>query len=252
MISCKMITHGRVHLLEEALHSFLLQEDAQDTELIIVNDCPGQTLIFEHPRVKIFNLNEIFETIGEKENFALEQCSGDTFVVWDDDDIALPNHIQNIKKYFVPGSNLLHWERAAYYNEPEISGLVGVGNSGIVYSKKAWLEIGKSPIENAGGDMTLVNRIRALNPSKVVHATPPDSEISWFYRWSTPYNYHQSGMGTDTPDRLSIVIRNAGYVKEQIGKGIFPKGKIYLKPHWRHDYNQMLKDYVSRIHNPNV
>lgn len=247
MISAKMITHGRVHLLIEALHSFLLQENAQDSELIIVNDCPAQNLIFDHPKVKIFNFKDIFETIGEKENFALEQCQGDTFIVWDDDDIALPNHINNVKKYFVPSSNLLHWSNAVYYNEPDITAVTGIGNSGIVYSRKAWLEIGKSPIENAGGDMTLVNRIRALDPSKVIHAAPSNEEVSWFYRWSTPHNYHQSGMGTDTPDRLNVVIRNAGYVSEQINKGVFPKGDIYLKPHWRHDYQKMLKDYVRKI-----
>ncbi len=56
MISAKCITHGRVHLLEEALNSFLLQDDPEDTELVIVNDYSHQRLIFDHPRVKIYNL----------------------------------------------------------------------------------------------------------------------------------------------------------------------------------------------------
>ena len=90
--SCKMITHGRVHLLQEALHSFLIQENSEDTELVIVNDYPYQSLIFDHPRVKIFNFDSIFKTIGDKENFAIEQCSGEVIVVWDDDDIALENN----------------------------------------------------------------------------------------------------------------------------------------------------------------
>jgi len=245
MLSCKMITHGRVHLLEEALNSFLLQNDPEDTELVIVNDYPHQFLIFDHPRVKIYNMETIFPSIGQKENYALELCSGDTFVVWDDDDLAMPNHLNNIRKFFVPGSNLMHWNRAVFYNEPVISAITGVGNSGIVYSKDAWLKIGKTPIENAGYDLNLVSKIRDLDPSKVIHADPPDNEVSWWYRWATPQNYHQSGMGTDTPDRKNVVLRNYEYVESQRKFGKIPVGDIYLKPHYRFDYPKILKDYVS-------
>ena len=36
-------------------------------EMIIVNDYPHQKLYFEHPKVKIYNLDTTFQTIGEKE-----------------------------------------------------------------------------------------------------------------------------------------------------------------------------------------
>lgn len=244
-LSLKCITAGRVHLLEEALYSFLHLYDVENAELIIVNDYPHQKLIFEHPNVKIFNFDELFPTIGHKENFALEQCSGDTFVVFDDDDIALPNHLNNIRKYFVEGTNLLHWKNAAFYNIPHITKLTQVGNSGIVYSKNAWLKIGKSPLENAGGDQTLVKSIKSLNPDKVVWANPSNNEVSWFYRWATPLNYHQSGLGTDTPDRDNIVIRNFKYLEDLRRKRMIPTGEIVLNPHWSYDYSQMLKDYVK-------
>ncbi len=247
MISAKCITHGRVHLLEEALNSFLLQDDPEDTELVIVNDYSHQRLIFDHPRVKIYNLDTMFPSIGEKENYALDLCSGDTFVVWDDDDLAMPNHLNNIRKFFVPGSNLMHWNKAVFYNEPNISGIIGVGNSGIVYSKEAWLKIGKSPLENAGGDQTLTAKLRALDTSKIVHAEPPDNEVSWWYRWATPQNYHQSGMGTDTPDRPNVVLRNHDYVESQRYQGLIPTGNIVLKPNYRFDYPKMLKDYVKSL-----
>lgn len=242
--SAKMITHGRVHLLQEALHSFLIQKDLEDTELVIVNDYPYQSLIFDHPRVKIFNFDRIFKTIGDKENFAIEQCSGDTIIVWDDDDIALPHHLNNIRKYWKDDSNLLHWHNAIYYNEPEITSLMGVGNSGIVYSKKAWEAIGKSPIMNAGGDMQLVTDIKKLDADKVVYAHPPNEEVSWFYRWRLPLCYHQSGMGTDTPDRVDIVRRNHDYIESQRKLGYIPTGDIHLKPKWRADYKKLLENYI--------
>src|SRR6187399_181800 len=107
-VSWKCITYGRTHLIVEMLQSFLLQEDADDSEMIIVNDYPLQKLIFDHPRVKIYNLDETFTLIGEKENFAINRCSGEIIVVADDDDIALPWHTKNIRKYFKEDTNLLH------------------------------------------------------------------------------------------------------------------------------------------------
>lgn len=240
-----MITYGRVHLLQEALYSFLNLED-NDSELIIVNDYPLQNLIFDHPQVKIYNLDKTFETIGEKENYAIEKCSGDLIAVFDDDDIALPNHLNNIKKFWLDDEvNLLHWQKAVYYNEPNITAITSVGNSGIVYSKKAWERIGKSPLENAGGDMTLVVAIRKLDLNGIVLASPDDKNVSWFYRWATPFNYHQSGMGTDDGTRPNIVMRNAEYVESLRIQGIIPVGNVKLKPKWNHDYSKMLKDYVN-------
>lgn len=245
-LSYKTLTYGRVHLLEEALYSFL-QQDFEDKEMIIVNDYPLQKLVFDHPQVKIFNLDETFPIIGQKENFAIERCSGDIIVTGDDDDIALPWHFKNIVK-FLAGNiwedpDLLLWGKAVYYNEPEITAITGVGNSGFCFSKEAWRRVGKSPLENSGGDMTFVNKLRQ---GKVVNAYPPDEEVSWFYRWSLPMCYHSSGMGTDTPDRDSIVVRNARYIEQQRRLGNIPTGEIHLKPHWRHDYVKMLQDFIKK------
>jgi hypothetical protein len=66
-ISCKCITYGRVDLLEESLYSFLNQNYDGDSEMLIVNDYPEQKLYFDHPKVRIINLDKTFETIGEKE-----------------------------------------------------------------------------------------------------------------------------------------------------------------------------------------
>ena len=73
MISFKTTTYGRVSFLEECLQSFLQQEYSGDSEMVIINDYPLQKLIFDHPKVRIFNLDETFGIIGEQENFADEQ-----------------------------------------------------------------------------------------------------------------------------------------------------------------------------------
>jgi cellulose synthase/poly-beta-1,6-N-acetylglucosamine synthase-like glycosyltransferase len=240
-----MITYGRVEFLEESLHSFLIQDYPGEKELVIVNDYPLQKLVFDHPDVTIYNLDETFKTIGEKENYAIERCSGELIAVWDDDDVALSNHLSNIVKFWRPDANILHWENGVFYNEPSITNIMGLGNSGIVYSKKAWEAIGKSPIQNAGGDMTLVVALQNLGRQGVVLASPPNKECSWFYMWGGR-GYHQSGQGTDTEGRPNIIQRHSEYIEDLRRKNLIPTGDIQLNPHWNKDYAQMLKDYVSK------
>ena len=245
-ISCKCITYGRVKFLEESLFSFLNQKYDGKKELIIVNDYPEQTLIFEHPEVKIFNLNETFKTIGEKENFAVSKCSGDLIAVWDDDDIALSNHLNNISKFFINGSHLLHWQKGVYYNEPNITAITSLGNSGIVYSKKIWEEIGGHPLENAGYDTTFVDTIYKKTKSRgIVKASPSNDEVSWFYMWGGR-DYHMSGMGTDTPNRKNVVERHREHIESQKNRGNIPVGDIVLEPKWNKDYQKLLNDFIKK------
>lgn len=243
MISCKMITYGRVEFLEESLHSFLIQEYDGDRELVIINDYPLQKLVFDHPLVRIINLDRTFDCLGEKENFATQQCRGDIIAQWDDDDMALPNHLSNIEKYFTKDSDLLHWHNAIMMNAPNIQGLCGVGNSGIVYSRKIWEKIGGYPMENAGYDMTYVVTIKS-NSENIVFAHPPNEEVSWIYVWGGR-GYHCSGMGTDTPDRPNVIKRHSEHIERLRQEGQIPTGEIVLKPHWKYDYNKMLKEYLN-------
>lgn len=249
--SWKVITYGRVDRIVEILHSFLIQEDNSDCEMVIVNDYPLQKLIFDHPKVKIYNLDRTFDTIGEKENFTIERCTGEVIVVADDDDIALPWHMNNIRQY--NDYNIIHWQRGVYYNEPTITAITSIGNSGIVYTKDVWEKIGKSPIMNAGGDSILTNKIHNLDKSKVIRATPKDDKVSWFYRWGSTHNpskgeiglYHQSGNGTDSPDRPNIIQRHSEYIENQRKQGNIPVGDIYLIPRWKYNYIDLLKSYLN-------
>lgn len=251
-----MLTAGRPHLLEEALYSFLNLEDSQDSELIIINDYPHQKLIFEHPRVRIVNSPELFPSIGEKDIFAHDLCQGDIILVFDDDDIALPHHLKNIEKY-MGDNDLLHWGNGGFYNE-EPGGIkldkplvqfTQLGNSGIVYTKKAYLEVGKSPVMNEGGDMILVHSLKALR-EKYLYAMPENKDISWLYRWSTPTSstgvgcYHQSGMGNWEPGRDDVRIRNFNYLENLRYSGMLPTGDIKLVPKWKHNYIELVKSYL--------
>lgn len=241
-ISCKCITYGRVEMLEESLHSFLQQDyPADKCELVIVNDYPLQTLKYDHPQVKIYNLNQTFTTIGAKENYATKLCQGDIICQWDDDDVALPNHLQNVAKHFTDDVNIIHWKTGIYYNEPNITEVGWIGNSGIVFRKSAWEAIGGHPIENAGYDMTFVNLLHKHGGRKFVEM--PKEEASWYYMWAGR-GYHMSGAGTDVPGKPNAIQRHSAHIEQLRAQGKIPIGETTLLPHWKKDYVKMLKDFL--------
>lgn len=241
-ISAKCITYGRVGLLEESLHSFLQQDYPGKKELIIVNDYPLQTLKFDHPEVKIYNLSHTFPTIGAKENFATELCNGEIICQWDDDDVALPNHMQNVADHFTDGSNILHWKTGVYYNEPNITEVGWIGNSGIVFRKTAWESIGGHPDENAGYDMTFVNKLHKLGG--VRFAEIAKEKASWFYMWGGR-DYHMSGNGTDVPGKPNVIQRHSSHIENLRKMGKIPTGDVQLSPNWKKDYIKMLQSFLA-------
>lgn len=241
-ISAKCITYGRLEWLEESLHSFLLQEGDYDAEIIIVNDYPLQKFEFSHPKVKIYNLDTTFTTIGEKENFAMSKCSGDVIIQWDDDDLALKNHLHNINTFFREDSSVLRWTNGVFYNHPNITAITALGNSGYVFSREAYNKVGGYPIENAGYDKSFMNKMNALEG--VVLAHPENKDVSWWYRWAGG-DYHMSGMGDEKEGQPNIIERNSEHVEKRRKKGLVPTGNIQLKPHWKNNYQQMLEKYIT-------
>ena len=243
-ISCKCITYGRVSTLEESIESVLKQDyPADKCELIIVNDYPLQTLVFDHPQIKIVNLDKTFDIIGEKENYATELCQGEIICQWDDDDVALSNHLQNVAKYMTDDVNIIHWEVGVLCHVTGIEHVGWVGNSGIVFRKSAWKAIGGHPLENAGYDMTFIERINEYGGR--LFANPPKEEASWFYMWGGR-GYHMSGEGTDHPEKLNAIQRHSAHIEKERRKGVIPVGEVKLNPHWVKDYPQMLKDFINK------
>lgn len=249
-ISAKCVTYGRIETLVESVYSFLTQKYPGKKELVIVNDYPKQTIIFDHPEVKVFNLNKTFKTIGEKDNFAVSKCSADIIAVWDDDDVALPNHLTNIAKFFKADTDLLHWQRGIFSNYGRITDITSLGNSGIVFSKKIWETLGGYPQENAGHDMSFVLSIKS-NSRNIVLASPPDNEVSWYYIWGGR-SYHMSGQGTDTENRPNIIQRHSEYIESQRIAGYIPTGEIHLQPKWNIDYEKLLKDFLEARKKPKI
>ena len=92
-----MPTFGRADYVAESIAMFL-EQDYPNKELIIVNDCPGQTLEGRFPNVRIINSPARWQHLGDKRNHAIELSNGEFIAVWDDDDVYLPwpgqSHVQ--------------------------------------------------------------------------------------------------------------------------------------------------------------
>lgn len=110
------LTYKRPELLEESVFS-VLQQTYQDFELLIINDCPFQKIKFDHSKVRIFNLDNKIETVGEKRNFGVKNAIGDLILQLDDDDLFLPEYLENLNDIIKHYDWLSTQRPIMYYND---------------------------------------------------------------------------------------------------------------------------------------
>lgn len=202
LISCLMPTYKRFpqagHLVNEAVGSFLAQNYMR-SELIILNDCPGQTLEISHPRIRVINSPERFATLGEKLNFAITEAQGEYVCRFDDDDISLPWRLRF-------SLNMLRRRQTASWQSAEIWFMSGSRlslSATTLYpapSKALWTRAVLDAVRgftemNSGQDMDLEDKMQKLG-FLVPRESVPAERIYYLYRW-TSQSYHLSISGSD-------------------------------------------------------
>ena len=229
-------TYNRVatnkYLLEECLESFLKQ-DYPNCELVIVNDHPKQAIVYDHPRVKIFNLSQRFKTLGEKLNAAVGFCSGEILMPCDDDDVALPNHVSDGVARL---GEFSYWNPKGYFyipatNKIQHPGAIGYSHNCSAFTKEAFEKVGGYPAISGPQDAAMDGKLRALNDtSPLVHAGP--EEWTFIYRFGQ-HNIHLSAF-SDTQKAYD------DYEKQAKASGVYQ-----LQPHWRYAYDDLAKRFVQ-------
>lgn len=240
-ISCLCLTYGMVELLEEALYSFLNIEYEGDYELVIINDFNKQKLHYDHPRVRIINLDKMFDYWGDKEQYGIDNCKYEYIQQFDNDDICFPKMLQEINNLFEDDFSLAHWANGLFWMGDKIEGQSSLGNSGIVFTKDIVKKIGRYPHNNNGADMFFLHKVNAAGKIGTMFPEEP----VWNYRWGQP-NYNLSGLGgpdEQRPLREQVVFRNARFIEDRIRSGLEKTGDIELKPHWKKDYYQIYQEY---------
>jgi len=228
LASCLCCTYGRVHLLEEAIESFLRQDYAGDKELVILNDLDTQELVFWHPEVCVVNVPRRFHTLGEKRNAVTALARGDVLTPWDDDDISLPwrlslsaERLQG-RRYWKPTA-AWSWRR----NRPmDVSRNRFHGQA--VFTRELFDEAGGYPHQQQSTDPALESKFGA---ARVCEDLAPE-QLFYIYRWGHG-TYHMSAHKADGAAQWAALKA--------------PRGRIELRPQWRADYVADARKAVAQL-----
>lgn len=239
-ISAFCATFGRVHCLEEAIESFLRQDYEGEKELIILNDFSGQTLHYDHPEVKIYNVVEQIKPLGAKFNATAALCTGDILCVWEDDDIYLPHRLSYTAKHFDYDAGMFHCGKGFIYD---------VQNKKYVITGNYFhcnLAISRELFDKIGGYSVKIDRcdidVNILTAARIasgygIHQIP-DSDIFYVYRWGETDSYHASGWGISEGVEASELAKKIVLDKQRSGAA--PMGDYTLKPHYQKEYAAMV------------
>lgn len=228
MISVLTLTYKRHHLLEEAIQSFLLQNN--DTcEMVVINDNAEVDYVFNHPNVRIINHKERFPSIAAKFEWGCKMCKHQYIYRLDDDDLLAPEALENVIKDINdnPGYEIYRCRGMHFFSENEYQGEGGSVNNGNVYHK-AYLDRIKFPNISIGED----SEITFGNNSKIYQSNLPHTMI---YRWGMG-TLHISGMGQVSNE---AVLDQADRVLDNT------TGVIELIPKFLNDYYSQLNKKAS-------
>jgi hypothetical protein len=224
MISVLTLTYKRHHLLEEAIQSFLSQNNLKDCEMVIINDNPDVEYVFDHPMVKIINYKNRFSSISEKLKWGYRQCKYDYIYRLDDDDLLAPWALKNVQIDIEvnPGYDVYRSEGMYFFVNNKFEKESSNINNGNVYTKEYLNRIewpDKSGNEDA--DITF-NHNAKIYESKLKH--------TMIYRWGMN-TFHISGMGIQSNE---TILNQADKVLDNT------KGEIALKPHFDNNYYEQI------------
>jgi glycosyltransferase involved in cell wall biosynthesis len=229
MISVLTLTYKRPHLLEEAIESFLRQRLDLDVEMVVINDNPEVDYVFEHPNVRIINHKIRFPSVSAKIEWGYKQCKYDFIYRLDDDDLlmswALEHVIADVNTH--SGYEIYRSKGMFFLMNNKYEGKKSNINNGNVYTK-AYLDRIKFPHKSGDEDV----EITFGNHAKIYESTLEDTMI---YRWGMN-TLHISGLGVQPSE---VVLAQADRVLDNT------KGVVHLKPHFLHDYYEMIKEKGS-------
>jgi glycosyltransferase involved in cell wall biosynthesis len=247
-VSCFCLTYGRPRILEEAIHSYLLQDYAGPKEMIVLNDYADQILAFDHPEVEVINLPKRFRTVGEKMNAAVALASHDLLFVWDDDDIYLPHRLSFSVANFDPAKGFFTAKRAWLWNAGQLSGpSVNLFHAGSCWSRSLFDAVGGYPAYGSGYDMIFEKQLERRFPGSTAPRLGELEEIYYIYRWVGTGSYHMSAFGGMESGQNVGQAEVAAAVEKQVRRGEIPLGRVVLQPHWKQDYPQLIVDHLATL-----
>lgn len=241
-ISCYCATYGRPkQLIENSIRCFLEQDYSGSKELVILNDCKHQQYIFDHPEVKIINLDEKIPNLGVKFNETVKLCKYDLLATWEDDDIFLKHRlsysIERLKKDLVFHTYDCFIEKKLQL----IQRYYAYCHSTHLIDKNLFYDIsGYDEMDIGHIDMKIMKKIN----DKVGHYTQQISNMKdrfYIYRWNTSGSYHASAAKPENSQAsLSTLVEQS--VVKKINEGLLESGNIVLNPKLSYNFYDYLPD----------
>jgi glycosyltransferase involved in cell wall biosynthesis len=189
----------------------------ENKELIVINDESNVEYKFDHPSVKIYNIEERFKSLSEKRNFSRNVVNGDYIFVTDDDDIFYRNHVTMLLKYHLTNNDYnIVFNKICHYSEHnmntvEINCQVAFNGSSI---KREYYLNNSFPSDiSCGEDQDFIKNAKIFGIY--------DEEPTYHIRWGNNI-HHISGMGGDGKESYKIY-GNLNEINEQKIIEITPK-----------------------------
>lgn len=231
------LTYKRFKLLEEAIYS-VLQQTHKEWELLVINDNPLQTLHYDHHQIRIFNLKEKFNTIGEKRNFGLRNANGDLIIQLDDDDLFLPDYLENLNAAIGDSDWIFAQKPILYYDSTDATILSPVPQfNTFVYRRSA--VVGKVEYQATNYDelTPFFDFVTKRLKSKGLYKQLKQDQYGYVYRqdMNGDRKYCMSKFVSETIDQQNEFLVGLGDTT----------GDITLVPHWRKHYPTIIKNNLK-------
>jgi glycosyltransferase involved in cell wall biosynthesis len=240
-VSCLCPTYGRPECVEEAIESFLRQDYRGAKELIVVNDLADQTLVCDHPDVRVINSKERITPLGGKFNAVAAMARGDVLFVWEDDDIYLPHRIS----YSIDRMRAGIWHTPIAWYEKDLGEVIPAQNlfhANLAIERSVfWSVGGYEESDWPGIDTRLFTALTRAYGS--VHTMITHHEAYYVYRFGTSGRCHASTWINegDTSARAERI------AQDDLRTGRLTSGEIRLSPRWRRDYAGMVERARARL-----
>jgi glycosyltransferase involved in cell wall biosynthesis len=248
-VSCICMTYARPRVLQEAIHSFLIQDYAGPKELIVLNDYAGQTLLYDHPEVQVINVCKHFHTVGAKMNAAVALASHDLLFVWDDDDIYLPHRLSFSVAHYDPKQGFFKPNKAWFWMNDKLSGpdQKSLFHVGSCYARRLFDGVRGYVDDGTGYDLVFEQRLKHHFPGSTTEYDIEPQDIYYIYRWGSTGTYNMSQFGGYQAGANVGQDQVGTIIQQRALRGEIPKGEILLQPGWRTDYRQLVASHIATL-----
>lgn len=232
-------TYGRTQRLPGLVESFLRQDYQGPHELIILNDRADQAIQLMSTAGTMFavNVEQRFDTLGDKRNTLLELAHYPYVAWWDDDDRFLPNRLTK-------GISLI---REGYRGSQEMNVWLDTGADvpalkrthspliAAIVEKQAIIEAGGFPKLQMRQDIglmeVLVHKLHAFSAEEDT-GTP----TAIYRKPGTSTHAHVTAFTGQPTDNEAARRYMQVAVDQRIASGAEPSGLIPIHPKWERDY----------------